>query len=357
MLDDAFPVEWTGRQAVVLLPEHIDVSNVGQIREQLLSVINRGAAVLIADMTATMSCDHAGADAVVRAYQRGVVSGTQLRLVVTAPIVRRTLALSGLDRLVSIYPSLEAAAAARKPGEEPEPDPARAAPQAGFADRQDPRAASPAIAPAVLLELLDALKDGLVLTDDNGVIALANRRLEDMFGYDHDELAGRPIESLLPADLRAGHIRDRAGYLRAPATRPMGARARLVGLRKDGATIPVQITLSPVPTATAHFTLAVVRDAAETEPPADLASLARLAAGEGQQHRGWELLDSVIGRLHQVGLSLHAAMEQPGDVARKRIAEALRRLDDTIGEIQAHALTTTEHRSPADRGGANGTSS
>src|SRR6516165_569419 len=101
-----------GRQAVVALPEHIDVSNASQIREELLWVINRGAAALIADMTATLSCDHSGADAVMRAYQRALASGTQLRLVVTAPIVRRVLAVSGLDRLIPVYPSLEAATAA-----------------------------------------------------------------------------------------------------------------------------------------------------------------------------------------------------------------------------------------------------
>ena len=112
MFKDTCPVQWTGRQAVVALPEHIDASNVGQIREQLLVLVNRGAAVLIADMTATVSCDHGGADALLRAYHRASVNGAQLRLVVTTQIVRRVLDVSGLDRLVSIYPSLEAAIAA-----------------------------------------------------------------------------------------------------------------------------------------------------------------------------------------------------------------------------------------------------
>ena len=115
MTSDAYPVQWTGRQAVVALPEHIGLSNAGLIREELLSVINRGATALIADMTATISCDHAGADAVARAFQRAVISGTELRLVVTAQIVRRVLGINGLDRLVSIYPSLETATAARPP--------------------------------------------------------------------------------------------------------------------------------------------------------------------------------------------------------------------------------------------------
>jgi anti-sigma B factor antagonist len=105
-------VEWADGWAVVTLPEHIDVSNAGQISERLLWIINRGAAELIVDLAATVSCDHAGADAVARAYQRAAGSGTQLRLVVTAPIVRRVLSINGLDRLVPVYPSLEAAAAA-----------------------------------------------------------------------------------------------------------------------------------------------------------------------------------------------------------------------------------------------------
>lgn len=114
-LEDFFPVEWAGGQAVVTLPEHIGISNAGQVREELLSIINRGATTLIVDMTATVSCDHAGADALIRARQRTTASGTELRLVITAPIVARVLNLVGLDRTVSVYPSLDAAVAARLP--------------------------------------------------------------------------------------------------------------------------------------------------------------------------------------------------------------------------------------------------
>jgi anti-anti-sigma factor len=104
-----------GRQATVTLPEQIDVSNASHVRDELLIVINRGATVLIADMTATISCDHAGADAVVRAYRRAAITGTQFRLVVTAQSVSRVLSLNGLDHLIPVYPSLEAAATAPGP--------------------------------------------------------------------------------------------------------------------------------------------------------------------------------------------------------------------------------------------------
>jgi anti-anti-sigma factor len=129
MPENTCPVQWTGRQAVVTLPECIDRSNADQVREQLLLVINRGAVMLIADLAATLSCDYSGADALARACRRAVASGTDLRLVVIADVVRRVLGLTGLDRLISIYPTLEAAAAGAECREVPG-EPAPAAPAA-----------------------------------------------------------------------------------------------------------------------------------------------------------------------------------------------------------------------------------
>ena len=115
MVSNTYRGRWMGLQVVIALPEHINVSNASQIREELLWVINRGAVTVIADMTATRLCDHSGADAVMRAYRRALASGTQLRLVVSAPVVRRVLGINGLDRLIPVYSSLEAATVAETP--------------------------------------------------------------------------------------------------------------------------------------------------------------------------------------------------------------------------------------------------
>lgn len=112
---DSDHVRWIGSQAVVTFPGHIDVSNASQICEELLSVINHGATELIADMTATLSCEHAGAAAVARAYQSAAVHGAQLRLVVTAQTVRRQLTVNGLDQLIPVYPSLDSTTPAVTP--------------------------------------------------------------------------------------------------------------------------------------------------------------------------------------------------------------------------------------------------
>ncbi len=348
MAEDSYPVQWTGRQAAVTVPDYIDVSNALRLSETLLQVINRGAVELIVDMTGTAACDYAGADALVRAYQRAAASGTQLRLVVIAPVVRRVLGINGLDRLVPVYPSLEAAtaaadlaAAARQASTGP---PSASRPSGVRAVRGRPDAGrSAVVTQGVLRTIIDALADGVALTDEDGTLVLASSRLEEMFGYGSGELDGRPVDSLLPADLRESHRHDRAGYARAPQPRPMGARAPLVGLRADGTTFPVTVSLSPVPTATSHLVLAVVRDNAGA-PGGDLLDLARqVVAAAEQAQASRELLDRVVTSLFDVGVSLQAAASLPHLTARQRIIEALRRLDDTIHEIRDHNFTAFSH--------------
>jgi anti-anti-sigma factor len=319
-----------------MLPGQIDVTNAGQLRDQLLTAINRGADPLIVDMTDTASCDHACVDALARAYHRATINGTQVRLVVTAPAVRRMLGVEGIDRLVSIYPTVESATAGAAGA-----DSLGAGELAPPANGRSADAASGvAITPAVLWQLLDALGDGLLLCTEDGAIVLVNRQCASMFGYQRAEMIGRSVDELVPAGLRAAHRGYREEYSRAPVARPMADRARLVGLRKDGATVPAEISLTPVPTAAGHLTLAVVRDPGRARRERDLISLAQATAAGQQSRRSRDLLDRVVHNLFEVGLSLQAAVDQPGEVARERIAGALERLDDTIHEIRSHSFST-----------------
>jgi anti-anti-sigma factor len=329
-------------QRVVAFPEHVDVSNATQIGEELLTAFADGTAVVIADMSATVSFDGACADVMARAYQRAAVRQAELRLVVTAPAVRQLLAEQGLDRLVAVYPSVAAAVAGgQSAGPDPAGDPAPSIAAPPWPGRlQASRGDGPGLGSltgAVLRQLIDALADGIVLVDEDGRIVLANRQAAAAFGYRPGELAGQPVESLVPAGRRDSHRLNRAAYARKPVPRPMADRARLVGLRRDGTTVPVTITLSPVPTASGHFVLAVVKDATHEQAQDDLTGLVEAAAVERVQHTE-ELLDRVVGSLFHVGLSLDEAAGQPTELARERISKALQRLDDTIHEIRDHVF-------------------
>ena len=119
MPQERFPVAWLGEAAVITLPEEIDISNSEQVREELLSLLNRGPAVLIVDMAETTFCDSAGVNALVRAHKRATANGAEIRLVVASLGVQRVLAITGVDRLIPVYPSMTASLA--EPGEPAEP--------------------------------------------------------------------------------------------------------------------------------------------------------------------------------------------------------------------------------------------
>jgi PAS domain S-box-containing protein len=139
---------------------------------------------------------------------------------------------------VSVYPSLEAAMAARPPapvlarvaGMAASGTDGRAPPRRGQATEPLRAAEAPdgngaTIAPAVARNLVNALQDGVALADGDGVITLADTRLEEIFGYQYGELIGRTVESLIPAHLEETRRGHRASYVQAPRARPMGRRA------------------------------------------------------------------------------------------------------------------------------------
>lgn len=112
-------------------------------------------------------------------------------------------------------------------------------------------------------ELLRATPDAMLVVDSEGRIVLANDRVEDVFGYHPDELVGQPIEVLVPARLRGGHVEHRQRYHQRPTPRPMGSELALFGVRKSGHEFPVEISLSPLRTAQRTLVLAAVHDVTE----------------------------------------------------------------------------------------------
>ena len=107
----SYPVRWSGRQAVVTLPDEIDMTNAGQVRDVLARSLEDGAAVLVADMTAATFCAAEGVRVLLRAHAWARAAGAQLRVVVASPAVRRVLDLTGAGQVLQVYPSLQAALA------------------------------------------------------------------------------------------------------------------------------------------------------------------------------------------------------------------------------------------------------
>jgi PAS domain S-box-containing protein len=114
-------------------------------------------------------------------------------------------------------------------------------------------------------DLLEAMPDASFLVDSSGRIVLVNALAEKMFGYSSRELPGRNIGELIPERFRGVHQGHCVDYFARPRARPMGVGLSLRGLRKDGAEIPVEISLSPIQTDEGTFVLGAVRDISQSE--------------------------------------------------------------------------------------------
>ncbi|GAO45170.1 PAS domain-containing sensor histidine kinase [Flavihumibacter petaseus] len=84
---------------------------------------------------------------------------------------------------------------------------------------------------------------GIVVVNSRGAIIRANPFAEKLFGYAADELAGKPIEILIPSRYAARHIGHREAYVENPKSRPMGVGMDLYAVTKDGREFPVEVSL------------------------------------------------------------------------------------------------------------------
>jgi PAS domain S-box-containing protein len=112
-------------------------------------------------------------------------------------------------------------------------------------------------------ELLEAAPDAIIEIDRLGRIVLLNRVTEKLFGYSREQLLGRPVELLIPEDLRSTHVHHREYYWSKPQTRTMGSGLSLQGQRQDGSRFPVEISLSPVESDDGFRVTAIIRDISE----------------------------------------------------------------------------------------------
>ncbi len=102
---------------------------------------------------------------------------------------------------------------------------------------------------------------GIMVTNKNAEILLANNFLLSQFGYENqDDLLGKKIEILIPARFTNPHIHLRDSYINDPAARPMGLGKDLFAVKKDGSEFSVEISLSNYTMDDERFTIAFISD-------------------------------------------------------------------------------------------------
>ena len=119
MNDPEHQVRVQAEPVVITLPAEIDMSNSDSVGSELSAAMVPGVTLVVADLTSTVFCDSGGLRHLVMAYHQAAAIDAELRLAVQASSVRRVMELTGLFRLMNVYPSVAAALQA-------EPDTAQA---------------------------------------------------------------------------------------------------------------------------------------------------------------------------------------------------------------------------------------
>jgi anti-anti-sigma factor len=111
-MHDRFPFKMVSGVPVVTAPEEIDVTSAPELRAALLWAAAHGHGTLVVDMTQTRFCDSSGLHTVLAAHRRAQAEGGQL-LLLTLPgtTVPRVLALTGIDRIIANFTTLDDALA------------------------------------------------------------------------------------------------------------------------------------------------------------------------------------------------------------------------------------------------------
>ncbi len=112
-------------------------------------------------------------------------------------------------------------------------------------------------------QLWETSTDAVIFMDRERRIQFANPAVRDVFGYAPEEVIGRDIAMLQPERLREGHRDGVARYMKTGVKKLNWRATELVGLRKDGTEVPIEIAFSDMEMEGKRWFVGFMRDITE----------------------------------------------------------------------------------------------
>ena len=94
--------------------------------------------------------------------------------------------------------------------------------------------------------VIDSAVDGIVVIDAHGSIETFNPAAERLFGYTAADGLGHNVNMLMPSPYREEHDTYLARYLATNRAKVIGIGREVQGLRKDGTTFPVHLSVGQI---------------------------------------------------------------------------------------------------------------
>src|SRR5205807_1192594 len=107
--------------------------------------------------------------------------------------------------------------------------------------------------------------DGIIVIDAKGLVDSINPAAENVFGYRADEVIGRSASMLMPSTYREEHDGYVSSYVTTGVSKIIGCRRVLTGLRKDGSSFPMELTVSEMTVGGQPMFTGILRDITERQ--------------------------------------------------------------------------------------------
>lgn len=112
--------------------------------------------------------------------------------------------------------------------------------------------------------MVEFATDGIIIAGMNGLIQTANNHAHQIFGYPSKEMNGLPLINLIPPVYREAHLTGMQHLILTHQPRLTGRVLELQGLKKDGFTFPLEMSLSVwTDSAGEMYATAILRDISE----------------------------------------------------------------------------------------------
>ena len=111
--------------------------------------------------------------------------------------------------------------------------------------------------------LSEAVMEGTIVVNQEYLIVSMNRRAERLFGYDHEELVGKPLSLIIPQKHQKAHDKHVSDYFEKSKKGRMAEGRALFGLKKTGEEFPLEVGLNPFTIYQRKYVLALIYDMTE----------------------------------------------------------------------------------------------
>ncbi|MFH1135086.1 MAG: PAS domain S-box protein [Pseudomonadota bacterium] len=131
--------------------------------------------------------------------------------------------------------------------------------------------------------IVDAAAEGIITIDQAGVVESFNRAAEAIFGYAAAEVVGRKVNLLMPEPHRTRHDDYIAGYLRTGVKKIIGQGLEVEGVRKDGTTFPLDLSVSEVVLGNGRIFTGLLRDISDRKTAEAALKKSRASLAKAQE--------------------------------------------------------------------------